>query len=83
MGLSDEILADLKAKKGGGGKPPAPPAGMAKDNPPNDPQTDGEYADDEESIAADILAAKDPASMAEALKAFLDVCVPKIVGGMG
>lgn len=86
MALSDEILASLKAKKGGG--PPMKPGGAAEDAADGgaDDAAEGDgsdsYGSDEETAASDILAAKDPAALAEALKAFLDICVPKIVDGL-
>lgn len=90
MALSDEILADLKAKKGGGGKPPMPPpkggaAEDAADGGADDAAEGDSYGSDEETAAGDIvdaLESKDPGALATALRGFLDVCVPKIVDGM-
>lgn len=78
MALSDEILADLKAKKGGGGEK-APPPMAAKD--PTAAKEGGEesYGSDEEAAGAEVMAAKDPAAWTEAMRAFLEICVPKIV----
>ena len=90
MALSDEILADLKANKSGGGKPPMKPDNAAEDaadNGADDAQEAGgdSYGSDEETAAGDIvdaMSSQDPAALATALRGFLDICVPKIVDGM-
>jgi hypothetical protein len=84
MALSDEILSDLKKKGSGKKGPPMRPGNAAEDAADGgaDDAQEASYGSDEESAAQDIMDAKDPASFAEALRGFLDICVPKIVDGM-
>lgn len=79
MALSDEILADLKAKKAGGDKP-MPMKGGPPAPADNGAEEGAEYASDEEAIAGDIMTAfksGDSGALAEGLKAFIDVCRPQ------
>lgn len=80
MALSDEILADLAAKKKGrAGKPPAPPAKgppMAADDTADD--DGGEYGSDEEAAMQDFEDATTPAEKVSALKAFMAICYPQL-----
>lgn len=79
MGLSDEILADLKAKKAGGGGAPRPPIkGMAEPAAEPDAAEGTPYASDEEAAMQDFEDAATPAAKVEALKAFMAICYPQL-----
>lgn len=79
MGLSDEILADLAKKKGGGGKGPPPMKGDAglPDEGSADTAPDN-YGSDEEAAMQDFEDAATPAAKVEALKAFMAICYPQL-----
>lgn len=81
--LTDEIMGKLKAKKAGGGALPEVESDDDAESPldVSDEDASGGYGDDETAAMQDFMDATDAAGKASALKAFLEVCVPKIVGG--
>lgn len=79
--LVNEIMGDLRKGKGGGSsKAGAPVEDDAE--PVEEMETEGEeYGSDEEKAMADFTDATTPAEKAAAMRAFLEICVPKIMGG--
>lgn len=86
--LSDEILLDLKGKKGGapmGASKPKVEVAVGKDDAP-DASAGDSYAGDEDSIAADLKQALDEGDtggIKEALKSFIEACYPQLADSNG
>lgn len=79
--LTDEIMGKLKGKKAGGGD-----SAPAVEPDADDMGDEESYGSDEEASAQDLVdavKAGDAAGVSSALRAFLEICVPKIVGGGG
>jgi hypothetical protein len=77
--LTDEIMSDLRKRSGGGG------SSESTEDDEDGMDVEGaddeeEYASDEEKAMADFTDATTPAEKARALRAFLEICVPEIVG---
>lgn len=75
--LTDEIMGKLKGKKPGG----SPDISAETGEPADDAMEEESYGSDEEAAMQDFMDATDAAGKTSALKAFLEVCVPKIMGG--
>lgn len=73
--LVNEIMGDLRKKGAGSAKPPE------EGEEPAEEMEGEEYGSDEEKAMADFTDATTPAEKAAAMRAFLEICVPKIMGG--
>jgi len=81
MALSDEILSDLKKKKGGGMPMKPKPDNAAEDAADGGADDAEEYGGDEASIAADLtdaIKSGDNQGVVDALKSFIEACYPQL-----